>query len=116
MTLPAYAEAVLTVVEAVPAGRVVTYGDVAAALGTGGPRQVGRVMALWGGAVPWHRVIRADGRPAAGHEVEALARLAAEGCPLTADGSRVELRAARWTPPVGAEWFDRGSDDGEGGA
>jgi alkylated DNA nucleotide flippase Atl1 len=114
VTPSAYAEAVLTLVEAVPPGRVVTYGDVAAALGRGGPRQVGTVMAVWGAAVPWHRVVRADGRPAAGHEQRALALLAAEGCPLTADGARVRMTQARWTPDVGPGWFDHGSDE-EGG-
>ena len=44
--------------------------------------------------MPWHRVVRADGRPAAGHEREALARLRAEGVPLR--GERVDLGRARW--------------------
>ena len=48
-------------VEAIPPGRVMSYGDIAEYLGEGGPRQVGRVMALWGGGVPWWRVIHADG-------------------------------------------------------
>ena len=59
--LPEYAERVLEVAELIPPGRVMTYGDVAEWLGEGGPRQVGRVMALYGGAVPWWRVVRADG-------------------------------------------------------
>jgi alkylated DNA nucleotide flippase Atl1 len=46
-----YVEAVLSLVERVPSGRVTTYGAVARAVGTGGPRQVGRVMALHGDAV-----------------------------------------------------------------
>jgi alkylated DNA nucleotide flippase Atl1 len=37
-------------------------------LGQGGPRQVGRVMALWGGGVAWWRVIHADGSLLADHE------------------------------------------------
>ena len=44
--LPEYAEKVLEVAELIPPGRVMTYGDVAEWLGEGGPRQVGRVMAL----------------------------------------------------------------------
>lgn len=59
--LPEYAERVLDVAERIPPGRVMTYGDVAEWLQEGGPRQVGRVMALYGGAVPWWRVVRADG-------------------------------------------------------
>ena len=47
--LPEYAERVLEVAELIPPGRVMTYGDVAEWLEEGGPRQVGRVMALYGG-------------------------------------------------------------------
>ncbi|CAA9323109.1 MAG: hypothetical protein AVDCRST_MAG48-2751, partial [uncultured Friedmanniella sp.] len=36
----AYVEAVLRLVEQVPAGRVTTYGDLDEAVGHGGPRQV----------------------------------------------------------------------------
>lgn len=91
-----YDEAVLDLVARVPAGRALSYGDVAALLGAGGPRQVGRAMSRWGGGVPWWRVVRADGSPASGHEVEALARLRRDGTPLRADGVRVDLARARW--------------------
>lgn len=74
------------------------YGDVARALAEGGPRQVGAVMSHWGGGVPWHRVVRADGRPVQGLEVEALRLLRRDGTPLVADGSRVDMRRARWAP------------------
>jgi alkylated DNA nucleotide flippase Atl1 len=36
-----YVEAVLALVEQVPPGRVTTYGALAEAVGSGGPRQVG---------------------------------------------------------------------------
>lgn len=92
--LPDFAEAVLAAVDQIPAGRVATYGDIAEYVGGGGPRQVGRVMASYGAAVAWWRVIRADGTPAAGLEERALARLRAEGTSVR-DG-RVDLRTARW--------------------
>ena len=92
----AYVEAVLRLVEQIPPGRVATYGQLADAVGQGGPRQVGRVMATWGAAVPWWRVVRADGSPARGHEQEALHRLAAEGTALRR--ARVVLDAARFAP------------------
>ncbi len=92
--LPDHAEAVLAAVDQVPAGRVVTYGDIAEYVGAGGPRQVGHVLALHGGSVTWWRVIRADGRPAAGLEAEALARLRVEGAPMR--GERIDLTRARW--------------------
>jgi alkylated DNA nucleotide flippase Atl1 len=101
--LPEYAERVLDVAEMIPPGRVMTYGDVAEWLEEGGPRQVGRVMALYGGAVPWWRVVRADGVLLPGHEQEAMARYRAEGTPLkeasrATEGHlpRVDMRRARW--------------------
>jgi len=94
-----YAGRVLDAVDAIPAGRVMSYGDVAEFIGAGGPRQVGRVMALWGGGVAWWRVVHADGSLLAGHERAALAHYAAEGTPLrrTAGGgtARVDMRRAR---------------------
>ncbi|MGN0116707.1 MAG: MGMT family protein, partial [Streptomyces albidoflavus] len=80
--LPPYAERVLDVAELIPPGRVMTYGDIAEWLEEGGPRQVGRVMALYGSAVPWWRVVRSDGALLPGHERRALAHYRAEGTPL----------------------------------
>jgi alkylated DNA nucleotide flippase Atl1 len=91
-----YAEAVLDLVDRIPPGRVMSYGDVAEMLGRGGPRQVGRVMSLYGGGVPWWRVLRADGTFLAGHEVRALEAYREEGTPLKSDGGRVDMRKARW--------------------
>ncbi|WP_075732863.1 MGMT family protein [Streptomyces acidiscabies] len=100
--LPEYAERVLDVTELIPPGRVMTYGDVAEWLQEGGPRQVGRVMALYGGAVPWWRVVRADGTLLPGHELRALDHYRAEGTPLKAAGAaaqghlpRLDMKRAR---------------------
>ncbi|MGW1613508.1 MGMT family protein [Streptomyces sp. NPDC002285] len=102
-TLPEYAERVLEVADLIPPGRVMTYGDVAEWLEQGGPRQVGRVMALYGGAVPWWRVVRADGALLPGHELRALEHYRAESTPLkeasrAAEGymPRLDMRRARW--------------------
>jgi methylated-DNA-protein-cysteine methyltransferase related protein len=92
----AYLEQVLRLVEAVPAGSVTTYGDLAAMVGRGGPRQVGTVLARHGAGVPWWRVVRADGRPADGLADRALRHLADDGVPVV-DG-RVRLVQARWRP------------------
>lgn len=89
-------EAVLDLVDRIPPGRVASYGDVAAAVGARSPRQVGAVMSRYGGAVAWHRVVRADGRPAARLAPRQLALLRAEGVPLTTEGSRVDMSRARW--------------------
>jgi methylated-DNA-protein-cysteine methyltransferase-like protein len=91
-----FTEEVLRLVEAVPPGRVTTYGDLAEMVGRGGPRQVGAVLARHGAGVPWWRVIRADGRPADGLAERALQRLADEGVPVR-DG-RVRMASARWRP------------------
>lgn len=93
-----YSSQVLDVVDSIPPGQVMSYGDIAEYLGVGGPRQVGRVLSQYGGAAPWWRVIHADGSPAAGHEAAALAHYLAEGTPLrSADVPvRVNMRQARW--------------------
>ncbi|MFJ8657673.1 MGMT family protein [Streptomyces sp. NPDC093795] len=101
--LPEYAERVLDVADGIPPGRVMTYGDVAEWLGEGGPRQVGRVMALYGGTAPWWRVVRADGTLLPGHELRALGHYREEGTPLREAGPateghipRIDMRRARW--------------------
>ena len=98
-----FGAAVLLVVESIPVGRVMTYGDVAAELGSRGARAVGRVMAMEGSSVCWWKVVRADGRPPAGHEREALEHYLAEGTPVRSSASgeldyRLDLAAARWAP------------------
>lgn len=53
-------EHVLRAVEAVPPGRVTTYGAIAALMG-GTARQVGSVMRHYGSNVAWWRVVTASG-------------------------------------------------------
>jgi alkylated DNA nucleotide flippase Atl1 len=55
---------------------------------------VARALSSGGGAVPWHRVVRADGSAAEPVRVRQLELLAAEGV-LMRDG-RVVLSAVRW--------------------
>ncbi|WP_326767699.1 MGMT family protein [Streptomyces sp. NBC_01591] len=116
--LPEYAERVLDVAELIPPGRVMTYGDVAEWLGDGGPRQVGRVMSLYGAAVPWWRVVRADGALLPGHELRALDHYRAESTPLReasrgAEGHlpRLDMKRARWDGVTAG----RGADRDKGG-
>jgi alkylated DNA nucleotide flippase Atl1 len=90
-----YAELVLSAVEQIPPGRVATYKDIAEMVGRGGPRQVGQVMAKFGGGVPWWRVVRADGRPARSLEVRGLRLLRADQTPIK--GDRVDMARARFT-------------------
>jgi alkylated DNA nucleotide flippase Atl1 len=103
-----FVEAVLAVVELVPRGTAVAYGDVAELLGSGGPRQVGSVMSHYGSDVPWWRILKASGHAPEGLETRALRHYLEEGTPLlgrhedflrTGEGHwRVNLAAARWMP------------------
>jgi methylated-DNA-protein-cysteine methyltransferase-like protein len=75
-------------VRAIPPGFVRTYGDIE----PGAPRLVGRVLATThAAAIPWHRVVRADGSLPMGREQRAL--LMEEGIPMR--GERVDLRKVR---------------------
>ena len=94
-----FASRVLDVVDSIPPGRVMSYGDIAEYLAAGmGPRQVGRVMSVYGAAVAWWRVIHSDGTPAPGHDSKALRHYLAEGTPLRSARPpvRVDMRRARW--------------------
>jgi methylated-DNA-protein-cysteine methyltransferase related protein len=88
------AHRILACVEAIPAGRVMTYGDVAEYVGASSPRIIGRVLAQDDGSVPWHRVLRSDGSLAEHLYTEQRQRLLTEGVRFT--GERVELAAFRW--------------------
>lgn len=91
---------VLEVVADIPPAHVMSYGEVAAALGSRAARAVGAVMARYGSDVPWWRVIRASGHAPEGHEAEALEHYRAEGTPLrwSHDSYRVDLALARYRP------------------
>ena len=78
-------EAVRAAVRAIPPGEVRSYGEIAADAGLRSARLVGRVLAVDGHDLPWHRVVRADGRFAPHLAVEQAARLRAEGL-LAVDG------------------------------
>ena len=86
---PARHAAILARVREIPEGWVRTYGD----LSPGAPRLAGTVLRhAQDPALPWHRVVRADGSLTQGERQRA--RLEAEGIPFDARG-RVALRVAR---------------------
>ena len=91
-----FAAAVLDVVDRIPPGRVMTYGDIAEYLQRGGPRGVGGVMAREGAAVTWWRVVRANGTLPAHLVVDAQEHWHIEGTPLRR--GVVDVEAARWWP------------------
>jgi methylated-DNA-protein-cysteine methyltransferase-like protein len=95
--------AVEAVTRQIPAGQVLSYGDVAAVLGAPrAARQVGYALAALSPAacaeVPWWRVLRTDGSIALqGDPVRGdaqAAALRAEG--VRVEGHRVDMAAVRW--------------------
>ena len=93
--------AIRRIVAAIPRGRVSSYGEVAARAGL--PRRarlVGRVLGEAGPAakLPWHRVLRSDGRIAfpSGSKAfrEQRARLVDEG--VVVKSGRVDLARHGW--------------------
>ncbi len=92
-----FVERVLQLVEAIPLGRVLTYGRIGEILADGyGPRYVGRVMSLHGHTVPWWRVVRVDGTLAGPLMGEAQHRWVAEETPVRR--GRVDVPVALWEP------------------
>jgi methylated-DNA-protein-cysteine methyltransferase-like protein len=98
-----YRERVYKIVERIPVGRVMTYGQIAEILGEGyTPRTVGFVMhAADGERTPWQRVINSQGACSTTHIVLPPDRqqrmLEAEGIIFDARG-RCDLKRYRWMP------------------
>lgn len=90
-------ERVLRAAECVPPGRVTSYGQIGALVGTG-PRQVGAIMSAWGENVPWWRVTNARGRLPSHLIARAREHWNSEGTPLTPDGDGCAMRSAAADP------------------
>ncbi|MED5373581.1 MAG: MGMT family protein [Myxococcota bacterium] len=106
-----FRQRVYQVVRAIPAGRVLGYGHVAALCGSArAARQVGYALAALGPGgvdkqghpVPWQRVIRSSGHIAfAGDPVRGpLQRQLLEAEGITFSGERVPMESYRWSPTV----------------
>lgn len=101
------------VVRQIPAGRVATYGQIAALVSppqgvsteeyrAWGARWVGGAMAACPQDVPWQRVLNAQGKislPEQRGGLEQRQLLEAEGVSFDEKG-RVDLRRFGWTPPL----------------
>lgn len=98
-----YRERVYELVERIPLGRVMTYGQIAEILGEGyTPRTVGFVMhAANEEKMPWQRVINSQGACSTGRVIlppdKQQRMLEAEGIIFDARG-RCDLKRYRWTP------------------
>ena len=90
-------EAVRALIEEIPTGRVVTYGDLADAVDVGA-RQVGQILARRGHDVAWWRVVDAGGRPPKDAQETAAQHYDHEGIPFHRAGDRVvvDLSERRW--------------------
>ena len=99
-----YRDKVFRLVQRIPRGRVMTYGQIAELLGDGyTPRTVGFVMHGSGDSVPWHRVVNARGACSTGGIVlphdKQQRMLEAEGIQFDVQG-RCKLETYLWIPKV----------------
>lgn len=106
-----YQESVWQIVRQVPAGRVITYGQIAAMIpppGTltlkdyeaFGPRWVGGAMAHCPDDVPWHRVVNAQGKISLRDGAERQRRLLEEEGVVFDDRNRIDLSHFGWRGPT----------------
>jgi methylated-DNA-protein-cysteine methyltransferase related protein len=112
---PRYNERVFEIVRRIPAGNVMTYGQIAEILGENyTARTVGFAMHAADESVPWHRVINAQGACSTGRVLLPLNKqqrmLEAEGIEFDAR-ARCDLGRYRWTPEEARTNDD--SNDGE---
>ncbi len=103
-----YQQRVFDLVKQIPAGRVMTYGQIASILGEGyTPRTVGYVMhAAETDNVPWQRVINAQGKCSTGRMTIPVnlqqSMLEQEGVVFDAR-ERCDLNSVIWWPEVFGE-------------
>ena len=85
------------IVEQIPYGKVISYGEIAKILGRPrGAREVGRAMRYCPEGLPWQRVVMADGSITGGSFADMRrAILEDEGVQFLPDG-RVDIGACRW--------------------
>jgi methylated-DNA-protein-cysteine methyltransferase related protein len=100
---------VLSILAAIPAGRVTTYGSIARYLHIG-PREVARILSTLTAEesrrLPWFRVVGANGvissvkrRSVGRRQIE---RLRAEGIAVTPQNKVEDFRVVAWSPAVGS--------------
>lgn len=91
-----FTDAVHQLAKMIPAGHVLSYGDIAELLESGGARQVGKAMQVSADEVPWWRVIRNDGLITETLYPSAQAHWLSEKTPCR--GRKVNMAQARWKP------------------
>ena len=90
-------ESVYSIVEKIPYGKVMSYGQIAKMAGKPrSAREVGRAMKHCPEHLPWQRVIMSDGKVTGGAYAEIRkAALLDEGVSLLPDG-RVDMKKHQW--------------------
>lgn len=98
-----FTQRVIAIIQQIPEGRVMTYGQVAEQAGSRrGARQVVRILHSMSSAhnLPWHRVVNAKGEVAIpddeGRFLQMM-HLQEEGVEVS-DGGKIDLERYRYTP------------------
>ena len=100
---PSFLQKVELVVSQIPAGKVMTYGQVAQCIGEGTARLVGMALSSLpkGSSIPWHRVVNAKGgiSPRANPQssLEQIQRLLGEGLQFNRN-QELDLNSYRFKP------------------
>ncbi len=100
---PTFLQKVELIVSQIPAGKVMTYGQVAQCIGQGTARLVGMALSSLptGSCIPWHRVVNAKGgiSPRANPQssIEQIQRLLDEGIQFNRN-QELDLNSYRYKP------------------
>ena len=100
---PTFLQKVELIVSQIPAGKVMTYGQVAQCIGQGTARLVGMALSSLptGSSIPWHRVVNAKGgiSPRANPQssLEQIQRLLDEGIQFNRN-QELDLNSYRYKP------------------
>jgi methylated-DNA-protein-cysteine methyltransferase-like protein len=103
LSQPTFLQKVELIVSQIPAGKVMTYGQVAQCIGQGTARLVGMALSSLptGSSIPWHRVVNAKGgiSPRANPQssLEQIQRLLDEGIQFNGN-QELDLNSYRYKP------------------
>jgi len=104
-----FTEKAIRIMKSIPAGKVMTYGQVAEVAGNKrGARQIVRILHSMSKKydIPWHRIINAKGEIGLKDEEGKFTqkeKLETEGIRLI-DSGKVDLVSARYQPEKNGEW------------
>ena len=88
---------VYEIVERVPYGKVISYGEIAKILGRPrAAREVGRAMRFCPDGLPWQRVVMADGSITGGVLADIRRGILESEDVLFLPDGRVDMKACRW--------------------